>query len=89
MTQLILATDMARHSEIIESFKAKQETSFDYKNKDSLDTVNILFKVSYRISNICNNRNESPKKRDIEISCCCFFGIFFGFRKKIYNLSIT
>ena len=39
MTQLILATDMARHSEIIESFKTKQESSFDYKNKESLDTV--------------------------------------------------
>ena len=39
ITQLILATDMARHSEIIESFKAKQENGFDYKNKEHLDTV--------------------------------------------------
>jgi len=39
VTQLILATDMARHSEIIESFKSKLDGKFDFKNKDHIDTV--------------------------------------------------
>lgn len=39
ITMLILATDMARHGEIMDNFKMKLEPEFDYKNKDSLDTV--------------------------------------------------
>lgn len=39
ITMLILATDMARHEEIMDNFKMKLEPEFDYKNKDSLDTV--------------------------------------------------
>ncbi|XP_065931261.1 high affinity cGMP-specific 3',5'-cyclic phosphodiesterase 9A isoform X7 [Magallana gigas] len=38
ITMLILATDMARHGEIMDNFKMKLEPEFDYKNKDSLDT---------------------------------------------------
>ena len=39
ITVLVLATDMARHGEIMDNFKCKLEPEFDYKNKDSLDTV--------------------------------------------------
>jgi len=39
ITQLILATDMARHSEIIETFKTKLDGNFEFKNKEQLDTV--------------------------------------------------
>ena len=39
---LILATDMARHSEILESFKSKLD-SFDFKNEDHLNSVSIAF----------------------------------------------
>jgi len=35
---LILATDMARHSEILETFKAKIE-KFDFANEDHLNSV--------------------------------------------------
>lgn len=35
---LILATDMARHSEIVENFKSKLST-FDFKNEDYLNSV--------------------------------------------------
>ena len=37
---LILATDMARHSEILEAFKAKIEKGFDFTNEDHLNSVN-------------------------------------------------
>jgi len=35
---LILATDMARHSEILETFKAKID-KFDFGNEDHLNSV--------------------------------------------------
>ena len=38
---LILATDMARHSEILESFKSKLD-SFDFKNEDHLNSVSYF-----------------------------------------------
>lgn len=38
---LILATDMARHAEIMENFKEKLNTNFDYQNKEHLDTVKM------------------------------------------------
>ncbi|KAJ8316198.1 hypothetical protein KUTeg_006212, partial [Tegillarca granosa] len=38
MTMLILATDMARHGEIMDNFKAKIEMGFDHKDKENLDT---------------------------------------------------
>lgn len=39
---LILATDMARHGEIMDNFKAKIEMGFDHKDKENLDTVKIM-----------------------------------------------
>lgn len=41
MTMLILATDMARHGEIVELFKAYCEGSedFDLSNKEHFDSV--------------------------------------------------
>ena len=45
MIMLILATDMARHSEILESFKSKLD-NFDFKNDDHLNSVsNFHFKI--------------------------------------------
>ena len=38
MVMLILATDMARHSEILETFKAKLD-KFDFANEDHLNSV--------------------------------------------------
>ena len=37
---LILATDMARHSEIVERFKSKLDT-FDFHNDDYVSSVSI------------------------------------------------
>lgn len=51
MTQLILATDMARHSEIIESFKSKLEGKFDFSNKENLDTLKMVLIKCCDISN--------------------------------------
>lgn len=39
MTMLILATDMARHGEIMESFKEKLNAGFDFHSKEHTDTV--------------------------------------------------
>ena len=38
MVMLILATDMARHSEILETFKAKVD-KFDFASEDHLNSV--------------------------------------------------
>jgi len=38
MVMLILATDMARHSEILETFKAKVD-KFDFTSEDHLNSV--------------------------------------------------
>ena len=38
---LILATDMARHSEIVERFKSKLDT-FDFGNDDYVGSVSII-----------------------------------------------
>lgn len=39
MTMLILATDMARHAEILENFKKRTEEGFDFSKKEHTDTV--------------------------------------------------
>ena len=41
---LILATDMARHSEILEAFKAKLD-NFDFTSVDHLNSVSILYSI--------------------------------------------
>ncbi|KAL4228897.1 High affinity cAMP-specific and IBMX-insensitive 3' [Mactra antiquata] len=51
ITQLILATDMARHSEIIDSFKSKLAGKFDFKNKEQLDTLKMVLIKCCDISN--------------------------------------
>jgi hypothetical protein len=38
---LILATDMARHSEIMECFKTKLSEGYEFPMKDHVDTVII------------------------------------------------
>lgn len=42
MITLILATDMARHAEIMESFKEKME-NFDYSNEEHMTLVSRLW----------------------------------------------
>lgn len=42
MITLILATDMARHAEIMDSFKEKME-NFDYSNEEHLTLVGCVF----------------------------------------------
>jgi hypothetical protein len=43
MITLILATDMARHAEIMDSFKEKME-NFDYSNEEHLTLVGCVFR---------------------------------------------
>lgn len=38
---LVLATDMARHGEILESFKSKID-NFDFTNDDHLNSVGLI-----------------------------------------------
>lgn len=45
MITLILATDMARHAEIMDSFKEKME-NFDYSNKEHMTLVSGFFSFS-------------------------------------------
>lgn len=47
MTMLVLATDMARHGEIMDGFKEKLELGFDYSKKDHMDSVNLLHIGTY------------------------------------------
>ncbi|XP_055865771.1 high affinity cGMP-specific 3',5'-cyclic phosphodiesterase 9A-like isoform X7 [Biomphalaria glabrata] len=51
ITMLILATDMARHAEIMESFKEKLAAGFDDKNKEHLDTLKMVLIKCCDISN--------------------------------------
>ena len=37
---LVLATDMARHNEILEAFKSKIAKGFDFKSDDAVNSVN-------------------------------------------------
>ncbi|KAK3721844.1 hypothetical protein RRG08_063040 [Elysia crispata] len=51
ITMLILATDMARHAEIMESFKEKLTSGFNDRNKDHLDTLKMVLIKCCDISN--------------------------------------
>ena len=39
MISLILATDMARHSEILDKFKSQVEGNFDFNSAEHLNSV--------------------------------------------------
>jgi len=52
MIILILATDMARHSEILEAFKEKLD-NFDYNSEDHLNTLKMILIKACDISNEC------------------------------------
>ena len=39
---LIMATDMARHSEIIDQFESQVKDGFDFKNQEHLNYVSIV-----------------------------------------------
>ena len=60
---LILATDMARHSEILETFKAKVD-KFDFANEDHLNSVSriisevALFIIYYWILHEVHDRQK-------------------------------
>ncbi|XP_025102505.1 high affinity cGMP-specific 3',5'-cyclic phosphodiesterase 9A-like isoform X2 [Pomacea canaliculata] len=51
MTMLILATDMARHGEIMESFKEKLNAGFDFHSKEHTDTLKMMLIKCCDISN--------------------------------------
>jgi len=51
MVMLILATDMARHSEILETFKAKVD-QFDFSNEDHLNSVSLVGCANYSLLDI-------------------------------------
>ncbi|XP_069115179.1 high affinity cGMP-specific 3',5'-cyclic phosphodiesterase 9A-like isoform X3 [Argopecten irradians] len=51
MTLLILASDMARHGEIMDCFKAKIELGFDYQDKEYLETLKMVLIKCCDISN--------------------------------------
>ena len=40
---LIMATDMARHSEILDQFKAQVESGFNFDNQEHLNYVSLIF----------------------------------------------
>ena len=58
MIILILATDMARHAEILENFKQKLD-NFDYSSEDHLNTLKMILIKACDISNECRPLNVS------------------------------
>lgn len=52
MIILILATDMARHAEILDAFKIKID-SFDYSSEDHVNTLKMILIKACDISNEC------------------------------------
>ncbi|KAK2089886.1 High affinity cAMP-specific and IBMX-insensitive 3',5'-cyclic phosphodiesterase 9A [Saguinus oedipus] len=56
MITLILATDMARHAEIMDSFKEKME-NFDYSNEEHT-TLNLFFQLKMILIKCCDISNE-------------------------------
>jgi len=52
MIILILATDMARHAEILDAFKQKLD-NFDYSSEDHLNTLKMILIKACDISNEC------------------------------------
>lgn len=55
---LILATDMARHSEIVERFKSKLDT-FDFSNDDYVSSVSRQMKWMI-LSSVCHGTRKNP-----------------------------
>ena len=49
---MILATDMARHAEILDAFKLKID-SFDYSLEDHVNTLKMILIKACDISNEC------------------------------------
>ena len=52
MIILMLATDMARHAEILDNFKQKLD-NFDYSSEDHLNTLKMILIKACDISNEC------------------------------------
>ena len=53
MIILILATDMARHAEILEAFKQKLD-SFDFKSEDHLTSLKMILMSFAQLAHKCN-----------------------------------
>jgi len=60
MVMLILATDMARHSEILETFKAKID-KFDFASEDHLNSVRRV---------VCVQLKRVGFKNDFSVISC-------------------
>ena len=50
MVKLILATDMAKHKDLVDQFQ-KYLPTFDFKNRDHLENVNYFYSISKSINN--------------------------------------
>ena len=62
MIILILATDMARHAEILDNFKQKLD-NFDYSSEDHLNTLKMILIKACDISNECRPLLVSEVRR--------------------------
>ena len=62
MIILILATDMARHAEILDNFKQKLD-NFDYSSEDHLNTLKMILIKACDISNECRPIMVSEVRR--------------------------
>lgn len=75
---LILATDMARHSEIVERFKSKLDT-FDFHNDDYVSSVSTTSSPGLSLAVILNTeragcgeilKTRNPNRDQVEINDC-------------------
>ncbi|QQP49841.1 High affinity cGMPspecific 3'_5'cyclic phosphodiesterase 9Alike, partial [Caligus rogercresseyi] len=57
MIILILATDMARHAEILDAFKQKIDDGFDFKSEEHLNSLKMILIKACDVSNECRRSN--------------------------------
>ncbi|XP_040580482.1 high affinity cGMP-specific 3',5'-cyclic phosphodiesterase 9A isoform X4 [Lepeophtheirus salmonis] len=57
MIILILATDMARHAEILDAFKQKIDDGFDFKSEEHLNSLKMILIKACDVSNECRMTN--------------------------------
>uniref|UniRef100_A0A1I8IQK5 Phosphodiesterase n=1 Tax=Macrostomum lignano TaxID=282301 RepID=A0A1I8IQK5_9PLAT len=67
MTMLILATDMARHAEILENFKKRTEEGFDFSKKDHLDTTEF---IGLPVAFMYHSYSAFSQLKMVLIKCC-------------------
>lgn len=66
MVKLILATDMAKHKDILEELQ-RYVSDFDFKNKDHLEAVYLYYII---FSTFAKFLNRKKKLKMILIKCC-------------------